>query len=608
MKLYRFKIFFIHLLAVAAGYCSILECYPFAVAFFAAAYLEDRYRYSVFTMVLIGMFFSADFNQIVRYGISMLIVLLLSGLLEKKKTWHNRWTQGIVAGVSLLIMTYVQRGNLILGAGEAVLICSLTVLFDLLLREFLGSDREAQPEIIHGPGKMKLMESAEVFDRLASCFEQMPTYQETFSSQDRERMSRQMNRDFCVKCSKRMECWKQNYYDTVTTTSELFALYENNGALTIQDVRGRMSAQCIRLHGYLNEMKVVFEKARTNLFWYNRLIENRAAVAGQLNEMAQMMNLVAEDIYDNAKPEAQLEDQINRVLKGQHIAVRKTSLTKKKSGRREIYITMRTKGGRCIATREIARHLSEVVGVRMAPHPHAKRVLGVEDATIVFVEDTMFRVMQGTAKAVKPGAQLSGDNETFLITENGQAVGCISDGMGSGIQACQESEQVIELLERFLEAGFGNDTAVRMINSTMLLADGEPNCSTIDVCSVDLFTGECEFLKLGATTSFVRHEGWVEVLHSEGLPVGVLHQSEYQKNKVALTDSEYVILVSDGVLEALGGGDHDMAETMLEDMILKQICVNPKEMANKLLSQALAVCKYNPPDDMTVMVLGIWKK
>ena len=80
MKLYRFKIFFIHLLAVAAGYCSVLECYPFAVAFFAAAYLEDRYRYSVFPMVLIGMFFSADFNQIVRYGISMLLVLLLSGL------------------------------------------------------------------------------------------------------------------------------------------------------------------------------------------------------------------------------------------------------------------------------------------------------------------------------------------------------------------------------------------------------------------------------------------------------------------------------------------------------------------------------------------------
>ena len=39
MKLYRFKIFFIHLLAVAAGYCSILECYPFAVAFFLEGYI-----------------------------------------------------------------------------------------------------------------------------------------------------------------------------------------------------------------------------------------------------------------------------------------------------------------------------------------------------------------------------------------------------------------------------------------------------------------------------------------------------------------------------------------------------------------------------------------
>ena len=31
---------------------------------------------------------------------------------------------------------------------------------------------------------------------------------------------------------------------------------------------------------------------------------------------------------------------------------------------------------------------------------------------------------------------------------------CLSDGMGSGMDACRESEIVVELLEQFLDSGF----------------------------------------------------------------------------------------------------------------------------------------------------------
>ena len=41
--------------------------------------------------------------------------------------------------------------------------------------------------------------------------------------------------------------------------------------------------------------------------------------------------------------------------------------------------------------------------------------------------------------------------------------------MGSGIAAYRESELVIDLLEQFLEAGFSKETAVRMINSALLV-------------------------------------------------------------------------------------------------------------------------------------------
>ena len=42
---------------------------------------------------------------------------------------------------------------------------------------------------------------------------------------------------------------------------------------------------------------------------------------------------------------------------------------------------------------------------------------------------------------------------------------CLSDGMGSGMEACRESEEVVELLEQFLESGFSQETAAKMVNS-----------------------------------------------------------------------------------------------------------------------------------------------
>ena len=107
----------------------------------------------------------------------------------------------------------------------------------------------------------------------------------------------------------------------------------------------------------------------------------------------------------------------------------------------------------------------------------------------------------------------------------------LSDGMGSGIGACQESETVIELLEQFLHAGFGKETAVHMIHSTMMLQNTNQMFSTVDLCMVDLYTGECELLKIGASTTFLKRRDWVEAISSTSLPIGFLQTLDYESTK-----------------------------------------------------------------------------
>jgi stage II sporulation protein E len=181
----------------------------------------------------------------------------------------------------------------------------------------------------------------------------------------------------------------------------------------------------------------------------------------------------------------------------------------------------------------------------------------------------------------------------------------LSDGMGTGEAACEESESVVELLEQFIEAGFRKESAIKLINSILVLKSEEQTFSTIDLSVINLYTGECDFIKIGASTTFIKRNNRVETISSTTLPVGVLNQVDYEAITKKLYDGDFVIMVTDGVIDCIPGNEK---ERFLEEFILDLRMNNPKEVANAVLNQALELNQWVPKDDMTVLVAGFWKK
>ena len=72
-----------------------------------------------------------------------------------------------------------------------------------------------------------------------------------------------------------------------------------------------------------------------------------------------------------------------------------------------------------------------------------------------------------------------------------------------------------------------------------------------------------------------------------------------------LDDGDFVIMVTDGVLDALPAGEQDI---LLETIIQGTDIRNPKEMAHHVLEQVLAFTGREPADDMTVLAAGIWRE
>ncbi|MGI5999649.1 MAG: SpoIIE family protein phosphatase [Candidatus Merdisoma sp.] len=470
---------------------------------------------------------------------------------EQQKNGSWGWLYGITAGACVAAMQIgvgmfqmEQDYAVILGAAQGLLVCSLTVIcgsiMEWLLRPLPVQEGELGGHL--GPARARVREYEEAFRSLAQSFTGLSAKRAPESEREAE-------------------------------------LHPEDGAAVLD------------------------APAKMKLLWNTRLEENREAMAAQLNEMAQIMTDTVEHAWDT-KSDEDLEEHLRKKLKAMGLSVHSVLVYCEEHRRQEVYLTMNTRRRKCVAVKDIAAALTRLMKKAMMPARDSRAFVGSEKVTVLFVERTNFQVLYGVEKAVKGKERISGDNFSLRCCREGQFIGALSDGMGSGITAYRESELVIDLLEQFLEAGFSKETAVRMINSALIVRSDAQVFSTIDIASLDLYTGVCEFLKVGASTTFIRRDNWVETISSTSLPAGVFHKLEPDCASKKLYAGDMVIMVTDGVLDALPAAHQ---ESMMKDIIMEHDTGNPSELAAYILGRVRQYREKEPSDDMTVLVMGLVK-
>lgn len=352
---------------------------------------------------------------------------------------------------------------------------------------------------------------------------------------------------------------------------------------------------------------------RQDYLWQRKLKENQGLLADHLKEMAHIMAQVAKETCLYHPMGERRYRQMSKLLKESGIQLRNFFELEHEDRHVEISLTMRTTPEKYIrlgekehiSVEDVADYISAAMNTKLRAVKNAPVYLTPEWSTYYFLEEPGYHILTGVAKAVKETEKISGDNYSFHEGDNGRMVIILSDGMGSGEKACSDSERVIEMMERLLEAGFGKEPAIQMINGALAAAGQEENMSTLDVCDMNLYTGECEFIKVGAACTYIKRGRLVDRLSAQNFPLGVFGQIEPEVLYRTLQSGDYVIMLSDGVLDALSQG---IGEEVLPEIIGKMEYSNPNEIANQILTYCLKQSKGQVRDDMTVLVTGIWNQ
>ena len=591
----------------------IMECYPLVPAYFAALYMAGVKVGWILAATYVGMMFFMPFTAMVKYAVILLVTIGVVKLVEWATDSCPAYLVGMLTALTTMIVSFC--GNLFEWRNQplwqAVLLEGMFVLGAVVLLhrmvhivlEWRWEPRAVEvPEVVP-KREERLRGYAESFEGLSKVFFHMSQQKEGYSREEYSRMQNELTGKLCLSCDACAVCWEQANTPIYEALPRLIHEIMEKGRAT-KEQQEQLAKCCKRSRDMVAEAVRVFERVALNRAWYNRLLENRQTIAEQLDAMAYVMQDCAkEEVLLDAVEKGKLSD-IRYHAKNSGILVEGLHLYESVDGHYKLTAQMQSKSG-CISVKTFLTLIGRILGRRMRVVGETKTFVSKEPVEFTFLEDTRFRSVQGIERRKKDGAYVSGDNFSVLELENGNFLMGLSDGMGSGSTACKESELVLDLVERFLEAGFSMETAIRMMNSAMVLKGEADLFSTVDLCNIDLYNGKASFFKIGAAASFLKRDGEVSCFSSRTLPVGVGNNPEVDKVEMDLKNGDFVVMVTDGVLEYL---HVPKPEETMQEIIGSIDCRHPGVLVKKIMERVLLFTGGKVQDDMTILATCVWEK
>lgn len=216
-----------------------------------------------------------------------------------------------------------------------------------------------------------------------------------------------------------------------------------------------------------------------------------------------------------------------------------------------------------------------------------------DDSMVTFTEKPNYSLDIGFAQHSAEGT-LCGDTIKTVNDGHGRSVLIISDGMGKGGRAALDGAMGAGLLSKLLTAGFGFDSALKVVNSALLVKSGDESLATLDCSCIDMFTGRTELYKAGAPATYIVKNNRVTKCELSSMPAGILRGIEFAKRTAVLSDGDLIVMVSDGIT--------DPGSEWLSGILTGFEHVPPQQIADEILKEALNITKDMREDDMSVIV------
>ncbi len=538
---------------------------------------------------------------------------LLGGLLKEGKKI------GVGAGLlvgTFLVGIYGDSSSLIPSLIESCLAILLFLVtpaswFKQISRYIPGTEehrneQEQYLQKVRNVTAKRVEQFSEVFEALSKSFRSAEDY--TLEAEDSQRETdyflSNVTEKTCQTCFMKERCWQQQFDKTYSLMEQLKGDIETGQEPRRKLVR-EFENHCIKSRRVMDTMREEMSYYEANRKLRRQVFESKRLVAEQLQGVSDVMEDFAKEILKEREHHEKQEMQIAHALKSIGVEVEKLEIYRLDKGNIDIEITASFYDYHGEAEKLIAPILSDILNETIivkrediSPFPNGYSFLAFGSAK-------EFTVDTGVAHAAKGGGIISGDSYTMIELGAGKYAMAISDGMGNGIRASEESRETLRLLQQILQTGIPEKVAIKSINSILSLRTTDEMFATLDLAVINLHNAFVRFLKIGSTPSFVKRGNQLLKIEASNLPMGIIQEFDVDIVSEQLQAEDILIMMSDGIFD---GPKHvENTDVWLKRKIREMETDNPQEIADLLLEEVIRTRSGVIEDDMTVLVAKVKK-
>lgn len=408
----------------------------------------------------------------------------------------------------------------------------------------------------------------------------------------------------CQNCFKKDYCWAQHFDKTYNYMTDLKQDLEKGHAPN-KVTQAKFSNHCVKPSKVLEVMKEELSYYEANQKLKKQVGESRRFVADQLLGVSEVMGDFAKEIVKERVNHEQQELEIIAALKHMGVEIEKLDIYSLKKGNIDIELNLSVYQYHGEGPKLIAPIISDILEETIIVKEEEISPLPNGYCHLSFTSAKKYTTTIGLAHAAIGGGFISGDSYSTMELSSGKYALAISDGMGNGVRAHEESTETLRLLQQILHSGIDEQVAIKSINSILSLRTNDEMYATLDLAMIDLHHAGVQFLKIGSTPSFIKRGDKVHTIEASNLPIGIIQDFDVDVVDYQLKDGDILIMTSDGVFE---GPKHiENPDVWLKRKIKELQTVEPQDIADLLLEEVVRTTGGVIEDDMTVLVAKVTK-
>lgn len=498
-------------------------------------------------------------------GITVSFAMCLSGVSGEIAVVYA--FTGLIAGVFSSFGKYVQTAvPLVFSLAGSVMSGSPVLIAQTVIEAALGSalflavprragirlgklfsayPRLSTPDGVKRSLSMRLDIAAGALCDVSDTVEQVAAELSKINSPDFGSVITAVEQDACAGCKLRLHCWESKRDDTLKAVLEMTNAVKSGERSPENAAPEEFKGRCLRVARVANAAYKRYSDYASRIAAENRIDEVRGVVSDQFDGISAMLSELSRELEKDDRFDNSAAEKAAAALKNLDIRVEECSSKTDKFGRMTIEMRVKKDPSLIINKLQVMKMVS-VVCERDFDIPSVSENGG--EIFIVLNEHAALRVDVGVEQKCASDSAMCGDAYKYFFDGRGHFIMILSDGMGTGGRAAVDGAMASGLMCRLIKAGFGYDCSLRILNSSMLFKSTDESLATVDIASIDLFTGRVELYKAGAAPTLVRRSGRTGKAESTSLPAGILREVSFDKAVVRCKENDIVVLMSDGAV------------------------------------------------------------